>query len=174
VLPRISRKRSDPSAFPADCGRRARRRNGGTPVGNSKGSVTQKQASAGLSDDKAWSRFGVRSIERLIRAPNRPNAPRGGLLPGNSETLGWRCWRLRAVISALGRRHKRRRTAPEISAGGAGVTGRPFSNEINGTLDRIRTITCDKRAKSLRSNQTNTSHQCWRGKGEKAVAWDRK
>ena len=87
MLPRISRKRSDPSAFPADCGRRARRRNGGTPVGNSKGSVTQKQASAGLSDDKAWSRFGVRSIERLIRAPNRPNAPRGGLLPAIPRRL---------------------------------------------------------------------------------------
>jgi hypothetical protein len=40
------------------------------------------------------------------------------------------------------------------------VTGRPFSNEINGTLDKIGTITCDKSAKSLRSNQTNTSHQC--------------
>jgi hypothetical protein len=42
----------------------------------------------------------------------------------------------------------------------AGVTGRPFSNEINGTLDKIPTITCDKSAKSLRSDQTNTSHQC--------------
>jgi hypothetical protein len=42
----------------------------------------------------------------------------------------------------------------------SGVTGRPFSNEINGTLDKIRTITCEKSAKSLRSNQTNTSHQC--------------
>jgi hypothetical protein len=41
----------------------------------------------------------------------------------------------------------------------SGVTGRPFSNEINGALDKIRTITCDKSAKSLRPNQTNTSHQ---------------
>jgi hypothetical protein len=42
----------------------------------------------------------------------------------------------------------------------AGVIGRPFGNEINGTLDKIRAITCDKSAKSLRSNQTNTSDQC--------------
>jgi hypothetical protein len=28
-------------------------------------------------------------------------------------------------------------------------------------LDKIRTITHDKSAKSLRSNQTDTSHQCW-------------
>jgi len=47
-----------------------------------------------------------------------------------------------------------------------GVTGRPFSNEINGTLDKIRTITCDKSAKSLRSDQTSTSHQC--------LAWERR
>jgi hypothetical protein len=50
----------------------------------------------------------------------------------------------------------------------SGVTGRPFSNEINGTLDKIRTITCDKSAKSLRSNQTNTSHQFLARKGRKS------
>ena len=42
-------------------------------------------------------------IERHIRAP-----PRGGPLPGKAETFSrWRgCRRLRAIISALGRRHK--------------------------------------------------------------------
>jgi hypothetical protein len=53
----------------------------------------------------------------------------------------------------------------------AGVTGRPFSNEINGTLDKIHTITGDKSAKSLRYNQTNTSHQCL---ARKATARNRK
>jgi hypothetical protein len=56
---------------------------------------------------------------------------------------------------------RKRITGPRSAVGySAGVTGRKFCNEINGPLDKIRTITCDKRAKSLSSNQTNTSHQC--------------
>src|SRR5215472_10404377 len=57
---------------------------------------------------------------------------------------------------------------------GAGVTGRPFSNEINGILDKIPTITCDKSAKSLRSKQTNTGHQCLAWERRKVTAHDRK
>ena len=59
--------------------------------------------------------------------------------------------------------------ATGLEPAASGVTGRPFSNEINGPLDKIRTITCDKRAKSLRSKQTRAIN-VGRGKGEKATA----
>jgi hypothetical protein len=62
--------------------------------------------------------------------------------------------------------------ATGLEPAASGVTGRPFSNEINGTLDKIRTITCDKSAKNLRSNQTTRAINVWRAKGEKAAARD--
>jgi hypothetical protein len=40
----------------------------------------------------------------------------------------------------------------------SGVTGRPFSNEINGALDKIRTITCDKRSNQCLARERRKSH----------------
>jgi putative transposase len=64
---------------------------------------------------------------------------------------------LAVILDAFSRKVVGMAGATGLEPATSGVTGRPFSNEINGTLDNLRTIKCDNSAKSLGSNQTNTS-----------------
>jgi len=49
---------------------------------------------------------------------------------------------------------------------GEGVASFGRCKEIKGTLHKIRTITCDNRAKSPKSNQTDTNHPSMFGAGK--------